>query len=184
MTLPTTALLDAIHFAATKHRDQRRKDPAASPYINHPIRVAQLLASTGTVTDLVTLQGALLHDTVEDTDTTPDELTELFGPEVQQVVAEVTDDKSLPKGDRKRLQIEHAPHLSHRAKQIKMADKIANIQDVTLSPPADWSAQRRQDYLDWSEQVVAGCRGANAALEALFDQSLAQGRQVLEPVAS
>jgi (p)ppGpp synthase/HD superfamily hydrolase len=183
-TLPTAALLEALHFAATKHRDQRRKDPAASPYINHPIRVAQLLSSTGAVTDLVTLQGALLHDTVEDTDTTPEELQEIFGPEVQQVVAEVTDDKSLPKGDRKRLQIEHASHLSHRAQQIKIADKIANIQDVATSPPANWSTQRQQEYLDWSEQVVAGCRGANPALEDLFDQSLAQGRQALEPVAS
>lgn len=178
-TSTLAALLEAVHFAAAKHSDQRRKDKAASPYINHPIAVARLLASEGGVTDLVTLQGAILHDTVEDTDTTPEELEDIFGPEVRQVVAEVTDDKSLPKGDRKRLQIEHAPHLSHRAKQIKIADKISNVRNITTSPPADWSIERRREYLDWSEQVVAGCRGCNPALEKIYDQVLAQGRQVL-----
>ena len=178
----TTALLEALHFAATKHRDQRRKDVAESPYINHPIRVAQLLASEGGVTDLVTLQGAILHDTVEDTETTPEELEAVFGPEVQQVVAEVTDDKSLPKGDRKRLQIEHAPHLSHRAQQIKIADKTANVEDITTSPPANWSLERRHEYLDWADRVVAGCRGCNPALEERYDSVLAKGRQALELV--
>jgi guanosine-3',5'-bis(diphosphate) 3'-pyrophosphohydrolase len=176
---PAAVLLETLHFAAAKHRDQRRKDAAASPYINHPIRVAHLLASVGGVTDLVTLQAALLHDTVEDTATTPEELEQHFGREVQQVVAEVTDDKSLPKGDRKRLQIEHAPHLSRRAQQLKIADKIANVQDVTASPPADWPPERRLEYLNWTERVVAGCRGCNPALEALYDEALAQGRAAL-----
>ena len=133
---PTTALLEALHFAAAKHRDQRRKDVVASPYINHPIAVARLLASEGGVTDLVTLQGAILHDTIEDTETTPEELERHFGPAVRQLVAEVTDDKGLSKGDRKRLQIEHAPHLSLQAQQIKIADKTANVYDITASPPA------------------------------------------------
>jgi (p)ppGpp synthase/HD superfamily hydrolase len=176
----TTALLEALHFAATKHSDQRRKDREASPYINHPIRVAQLLATEGGVTDLVTLQAAILHDTVEDTDTTPEELERHFGPEVRRVVAEVTDDKSLPKGDRKRLQIEHAPHLSPQAQQLKIADKTANVQNIIASPPADWSLARRREYLDWAEQVVNGCRGCNPALEALFDQVLAEGRQMMQ----
>jgi guanosine-3',5'-bis(diphosphate) 3'-pyrophosphohydrolase len=184
MNLPTSptataALLEALHFAATKHRDQRRKDTEVSPYINHPIRVAQLLASEGGVTDLVTLQGAILHDTVEDTETTPEELERHFGAAVRRVVAEVTDDKSLPKGDRKRLQIEHAPHLSPQAQQIKIADKTANVQDVTASPPTDWSLERRREYLDWTEQVVAGCRGCNPSLEAFYDGVLAQGRKLL-----
>ncbi|WP_026072752.1 HD domain-containing protein [Nodosilinea nodulosa] len=177
------ALLEALHFAATKHSDQRRKDRAASPYINHPIAVARLLASEGGVTDLVTLQGAILHDTVEDTETTPEELESLFGPEVRQVVDEVTDDKSLPKGDRKRLQIEHAPHLSHRAQQIKIADKTANVQDITASPPADWSTERRREYLAWAEQVVSGCRGCNPALEAFYDQVIARGQAALADTA-
>ncbi|MGB3311419.1 MAG: HD domain-containing protein [Nodosilinea sp.] len=177
-----SALLEALHFSATKHSDQRRKDKAASPYINHPIRVAQLLASEGGVTDLATLQAAILHDTVEDTETTPEELEHLFGSEVRQLVAEVTDDKRLPKGDRKRLQVEHAPHLSPQAKQIKIADKTANVQNITTSPPADWSLERKREYLNWADRVVAGCRGCNPALEAVYDQVMAQGRQALAAV--
>src|ERR1041384_6973072 len=124
-------LLKALHFAANKHRDQRRKDIDASPYINHPIEVAETLARVGGVTDLVTLQAAILHDTIEDTTTTPEELEAAFGAEVRRVVEECTDDTKLPKADRKRLQIEHAPHLSHRAKLVKLGDKIANVRSVT-----------------------------------------------------
>ncbi|MFH7244158.1 MAG: HD domain-containing protein [Spirulina sp.] len=176
----TTALvLQALQFAALKHRDQRRKDAAASPYVNHLITVANLLANTGAVTDAVTLMGGILHDTIEDTETTPDELEAAFGPRVRQVVQEVTDDKRLPKADRKRIQIEKAPHLSIHARQIKLADKISNVQDITHSPPAAWSLERCQAYLAWTEQVVAGCRGANPALEALYDQALAAGWQAL-----
>src|SRR5437762_7741677 len=166
------ALLKALHFAAHKHRDQRRKDVEASPYINHPIEVAEILARVGGVTDLVILQAAVLHDTLEDTKTTPEELEAAFGPEVRRVVEEVTDDKRLPKLERKRLQIEHAPHLSARAKQIKLADKISNVRSVTQTPPADWPLQRRREYLDWTEQVVAGLRGCNASLESLYYQLL------------
>lgn len=176
----TAALLEALHFAAAKHSDQRRKDREASPYINHPIRVAQLLATEGGVTDLVTLQAAILHDTVEDTETTPEELERHFGPAVRRVVGEVTDDKSLPKGDRKRLQIEHAPHLSPQAQQLKIADKTANVQNITTSPPKDWSLERKREYLDWADQVVAGCRGCNPALEAAYDEIMAEGRRSLQ----
>ena len=183
-TAATTALLEALHFSATKHRDQRRKDKEASPYINHPIRVAQLLASEGGVTDLVTLQAALLHDTVEDTDTTPEEIERHFGPEVRRVVEEVTDDKDLPKAERKQKQVEHAPHLSPQAKQLKIADKTANAQNITTSPPDDWSLERKREYLDWADRVVAGCRGCNPALEAVYDKVVAQGRQALEATVS
>lgn len=175
----TTAMLKALHFAADKHRDQRRKDVGASPYINHPIEVAELLARVGGVTDLVTLQGALLHDTIEDTDTTPAELEREFGPEVRSVVEEVTDDKNLSKEERKRLQITHAPHISERARLIKLADKIANVRSVMHTPPAKWPLQRRQEYLDWTEQVVAGVRGVNPALETLYYDLLDQGRRLL-----
>jgi (p)ppGpp synthase/HD superfamily hydrolase len=175
-------LLKALHFAADKHRDQRRKDAGASPYINHPIEVAEVLARVGGVTDIVTLQGAILHDTIEDTNTTPQELEELFGPEVRKVVEEVTDDKNLSKLDRKRLQIEHAAHISGRAKLIKLADKIANVRDVTEKPPAKWPLARRKEYLDWTEAVVAGLHGANPPLEALYGEQLARGRKVLDSV--
>ena len=133
----TARLLAAIEFASRKHSTQRRKDGDASPYINHPIAVAHLLADTGGVTELVTLMAAVLHDTIEDTETTPSELAEHFGPIVLKVVEELTDDKTLDKAVRKQLQIEHAPHLSARAKAIKLADKIANLRDVMESPPPD-----------------------------------------------
>ena len=173
-------ILKAIHFAADKHRNQRRKDVEASPYINHPIELAELLARVGGVTDLITLQGAILHDTVEDTNTTFEELEDNFGAEVREVVANVTDDKKLPKEERKRLQIEHAPHLPDSAKQVKLADKISNVLGVTQAPPADWTLERREEYLDWTEKVVKGCRGCNQALENHYDQVLQNGRQQLE----
>jgi len=178
------AILKALHFAADKHRDQRRKDEDASPYINHPIEVAELLARIGGVTDLVTLQGAILHDTIEDTDTSPEELEREFGPEVRRVVEEVTDDKNLPKADRKRLQIEHASHISDRARLVKLADKMSNVRSVTETPPAKWPLERRQEYLDWTEQVVAGLRGCNPALENRYAELLAEGRRVLGAKAS
>ncbi len=173
------ALLKALHFAADKHRDQRRKDEEASPYINHPIEVAELLTRVAGVTDVVTLQGAILHDTIEDTNTTPQELESVFGPEVRRVVEEMTDDTKLPKADRKRLQIEHAPHLSERAKHIKLADKIANVRSITEAPPAKWALARRKEYLDWTEQVIAGLRGSSPPLEKLYDELLVEGRRVL-----
>lgn len=169
-------LLAAIAFASRKHSTQRRKNAEASPYINHPIAVAHLLADIGGITDLTTLMGAVLHDTIEDTETTPSELEQHFGPAVRQVVEEVTDDKTLDKAVRKQLQLDHAPHLSARAKAIKLGDKLANVRDVVESPPEDWPMSRRLEYLDWTEKVVAGCRGANEALETLYDQTLAIGR--------
>jgi (p)ppGpp synthase/HD superfamily hydrolase len=174
-----TQLLKAIAFAANKHRHQRRKDAEASPYINHPIAVATVLAAEGGVSDEATLMAAALHDTVEDTQTTFVELEKHFGAEVTGLVRELTDDKSLEKMERKRLQIEHAPDASIRAKQLKIADKICNIRDITDSPPVSWSLQRRREYLEWSEKVVAGCRGANTKLDDAFDQAIRRAKNVL-----
>ncbi len=175
-TLNPAHLLSAIAFAADKHRRQRRKDADASPYINHPIAVATALAVEGDVSDEATLLCAVLHDTVEDTDTTFLELEQHFGQEVADLVRELTDDKSLEKAERKRLQIEHAKVASLRAKQVKIADKICNVRDVTVCPPAHWPLQRRLDYLTWSEKVVAGCRGVNLKLDRAFDQAIAEAR--------
>ncbi len=172
-------ILQAIEFAARKHRDQRRKDVESSPYINHPIQVAELIARVGGVQDVAVLLAAVLHDTVEDTATTFEELEESFGPEVRDLVAEVTDDKSLAKLERKRRQKEHAPHLSERAKLIKIADKTCNVRDVGHSPPADWDLTRRTEYLEWAKDVVAGCRGANTPLERYFDECLAASAHAL-----
>jgi guanosine-3',5'-bis(diphosphate) 3'-pyrophosphohydrolase len=179
-TCELAQLLEALQFAAHKHRAQRRKDVDASPYINHPLEVATILATSGGVEDIPTLLAAILHDTIEDTETSPEELEERFGSEVRSLVLEVTDDKRLPKEDRKRLQIEHASRLSPKAKLIKLGDKIANVHDVTDTPPATWSLARRRDYLDWTEQVVRGCRGVNPALERRYDEALQSGRQALE----
>lgn len=165
----TGQIIQALAFAAHKHRDQRRKDHAASPYINHPVALADVLANEAGITDPVTICAALLHDTIEDTETTADELREAFGPEVLAVVLEVTDDKTLAKADRKRLQVEHAAGKSDRAKLVKLADKICNLRDITHSPPADWSDQRKREYFDWAKEVVDQLRGVNPKLEALFD---------------
>ncbi|MBI2993200.1 MAG: bifunctional (p)ppGpp synthetase/guanosine-3',5'-bis(diphosphate) 3'-pyrophosphohydrolase [Gammaproteobacteria bacterium] len=170
-------LLNAVAFAAHKHRDQRRKGEDKSPYVNHPIEVAELLAGTGGVGEMNVLMAAVLHDTIEDTDTTLKELEAAFGSEVRALVEEVTDDKSLPKDVRKRLQIEHAARLSDAAKLIKLADKIANVRDMTDHPPSGWPLQRRLEYLDWAERVMAGCRGVNGALEKLFDAVLKRARE-------
>jgi guanosine-3',5'-bis(diphosphate) 3'-pyrophosphohydrolase len=176
---PTTGLLAAMEFASRKHSAQRRKGEDAAPYINHPIAVTYLLAETGGITDLVTLVAAVLHDTIEDTATTRGELDERFGTTVREVVEEVTDDKTLDEAVRKALQIEHAPSLSRRAKAIKLADKIDNVRDVTEHPPRTWSLVRRVQYLDWTEKVVAGCRGTNDPLERLYDDVLRKGRLAL-----
>lgn len=178
------ALLTAVLFAAEKHRKQRRKDTEETPYINHPIAVAELVARVGGVCDLAMLQAAILHDTIEDTETSPEELETRFGKEVRWLVQEMTDDKSLPKQERKQLQIEHAPHLSSAAKQIKIADKICNLSDISVTQPAEWPLQRKLDYFDWAERVVAGCRGCNAGLDQHFDKVLGERRAALNAVAS
>ncbi|HSM60909.1 MAG TPA: HD domain-containing protein [Longimicrobiales bacterium] len=167
-------VLRAASFAARKHSTQRRKGRDASPYINHPLEVAEILARHG-VDEVPLIQAALLHDTVEDTETTFEELTREFGEEVAGLVAEVTDDKSLQKQERKELQIRHAPGLSHSAKLIKIADKVSNARDVSENPPADWDLRRRVEYLEWTRAVVDGCRGVNAGLDARYDEVLAAG---------
>ncbi len=163
-------LLSAVEFAAEKHRDQRRKDVRSSPYINHPIEVAHVLARIGEVGDAATLVAAVLHDTVEDTETTLEEIEVHFGADISGIVQEVSDDKRLPKAERWRLQVEHAPGLSEPAKLVKIADKICNVRDVVHQPPATWSSERRLAYVLWTKDVVDGCRGVNAKLEAFYDE--------------
>jgi (p)ppGpp synthase/HD superfamily hydrolase len=171
-------IFSALRFAAERHREQKRKDDK-TPYINHPIEVAETLVSAGGVSDVITIVAAILHDTVEDTATTREELQELFGDDVTKVVLECTDDKSLPKEERKRLQVEHAPHKSPRAKLVKIADKTSNITDITRIPPPSWSLERKVKYLDWAEQVVQGLRGQNKELDAFFDRRLREARDAV-----
>lgn len=177
----TNKLLQAASFAAKKHSFQKRKGANGEPYINHPLEVANLLANVGKVEDADVLIAALLHDTIEDTQTTSKEIIALFGEKVCGYVLEVTDDKNLPKAERKQLQIEHAPHLSNGAKTIKLADKISNIKDIMNSPPADWTVQRQLEYIVWGENVVAGLRGANELLEKHFDDLIEKAKRKIEP---
>lgn len=172
-------ILKALRFSAEKHSDQRRRDSKSSPYINHPIQVAETLWKVGGVRDDALLVAAILHDTIEDTDATPEEIKREFGEEVLGLVLEVTDDKSLPKEVRKQLQIENAAKKSPKAKLLKLADKLCNVHDLIHSPPSSWSLKRRQEYLIWSEKVVQGVRGSNKDLEAGYDEVLKEGKQAL-----
>jgi guanosine-3',5'-bis(diphosphate) 3'-pyrophosphohydrolase len=170
-------ILSALHYAAGKHQAQRRKGAGAAPYINHPIEVATLLATIGKVQNPELLAAALLHDVLEDTNATPAEIARLFGKRVLSLVQEVTDDKRLPDDARRQRQIEHAPHLSRAAQQIKLADKISNLNGIINDPPVKWRRERQLQYLDWSAKVIAGISGCNPALERMFAQRIKLARK-------
>jgi guanosine-3',5'-bis(diphosphate) 3'-pyrophosphohydrolase len=179
----TALILKALEFAAGRHRTQFRKGLDRTPYINHPIQVASLLANDADETDPVLISAAILHDVIEDTVNSVEERDELisilsgiFGEEILLLTMEVTDDKTLEKRERKRLQVVNASHKSVNARKLKIADKIMNLRDITDNPPADWPLQRITDYFNWAEDVVAGLRGVNKKLEEMFDEVLARGR--------
>jgi len=161
---------NVLAYAAHQHRNHKRKDIEKTPYINHPIAVANLLVNEAGITDPEILCSALLHDTVEDVGVTREQLTKAFGATISGIVMELTDDKSLPKVERKQAQVDHAPHLSTKAKAVKLADKICNLRDVIESPPLGWSLERRQQYFAWGEKVIDGLRGEWLELERIFDQ--------------
>jgi guanosine-3',5'-bis(diphosphate) 3'-pyrophosphohydrolase len=163
--------LKALAFAAHKHRDQKRKDRAASPYINHPIALAKVLAREGKITEVDVLCAALLHDTVEDTATNFRELRRAFGGRIARIVAEVTDDKRLPKAKRKSLQVQRAAGITREAKLVKLADKICNLRDVARRPPVDWDLRRQRAYFDWAKRVIDRLRGVSPRLEGAFDEA-------------
>jgi GTP diphosphokinase / guanosine-3',5'-bis(diphosphate) 3'-diphosphatase len=171
-------IVRALDFAAWAHSTQRRKGGAREPYVNHLTEVARLVAQATGGSDHKLIVAALLHDVLEDQAMHVDYamLVDHFGKRVAAIVREVTDDKSLPKAERKRLQIEHAPHLSRRARILKIADKAANLNSILHSPPRDWSAQRKREYFAWAGQVVAGCSGVNEWIEAVFDERFNLGK--------
>jgi len=176
---PIQRIARAYDFAARKHAAQRRKGINAEPYVNHLTEVADLLAEATSGADADLVIAGILHDTLEDTDTEREHLVQHFGETVAALVAEVTDNKALPKAERKRLQIEHAAHASDRAKMIKLADKTSNLRSLASSPPADWAYERIIEYLDWAHAVVAGCRGINRELEAHFDAAYDDGKRAI-----
>ncbi len=177
-------LLKALDFAARRHKNQFRKGEDKSPYINHPIQVANMLANEAGERDSVLLAAAVLHDVIEDTVDSTDEKEELigtirslFGEKILTLTLEVTDDKSLRKPERKRLQIEHAPTISDSAKKLKIADKILNVRDITNNPPVGWPPERIIEYFDWAEKVVDGMRGVNKKMEDIFYDVLMNARK-------
>jgi guanosine-3',5'-bis(diphosphate) 3'-pyrophosphohydrolase len=171
-------MIKAVVYAAEKHKYQRRKGFNQVPYINHPLKVSKLLNDCGEIDDDL-LIAALLHDIIEDTDATVDDICNEFGKPVCDLVIEVTDDKDLPYAIRKELQVKNAPHHSESAKKLKIADKICNIRDI-IAYPLDWSTERKLTYLEWSQQVVKGCVGVNAELEKIFYQTLEEGLEDLK----
>ncbi|XP_014780413.1 guanosine-3',5'-bis(diphosphate) 3'-pyrophosphohydrolase MESH1 [Octopus bimaculoides] len=164
-----STVIECANFAAIKHKNQKRKDVEGTPYINHPIGVSYILTNEAGITDPLVIQAALLHDTVEDTDTTLQEIEDHFGKEVAGIVAEVTDDKSLAKAERKKLQIEHAKTSSHRAKLVKLADKLYNLRDLNRSTPVGWTEERVQQYFVWAKKVVRNLAGTNEPMEKALD---------------
>ncbi len=169
----------ALEFAARRHSSQRRKGAAAEPYVNHLAEVARLLAEASGGRDAELVAAGLLHDTLEDTATRAEELEREFGPGVLGLVREVTDDKSLARPERKRLQVQTAGTKSDRARMIKIADKTSNLRTLLASPPLGWSRRRRLDYFGWAAQVVERCRGVSPELEAAFDRAYRKGLAAL-----
>jgi guanosine-3',5'-bis(diphosphate) 3'-pyrophosphohydrolase len=175
-------LLKVLRFASEKHRHQRRKDKERSPYINHPIDVAERIWNRGGYHEVNAVCAALLHDTVEDTDATFEEIEGLFGKEITDIVREVTDDKSLPKASRKQAQIDHGPHLSTGARHIKLGDKTSNVTDVCRSTPPDWSEERCNEYLDWTKRMIDTISGTNIQMEKDYLDILAEAKAKIKNV--
>jgi len=174
------AILDAAIFAAQKHQGHVRKDEQASPYVTHSLAVARTICNIGKVNDPTILIAAILHDTIEDTNTMEAEIQERFGEEILSIVLEVTDDKSQNKLARKQQQVIHAHNLSNGAKIIKLADKLTNCLDILHTPPKNWSLGRRREYIQWAADVIAQIRGTNPSLEAAFDEMLSQAEKTLD----
>jgi guanosine-3',5'-bis(diphosphate) 3'-pyrophosphohydrolase len=163
-------ILKAAHFAARKHAGQRRKGATAEPFIDHLLEVAELVSGALSEPDTNLVVAALLHDTIEDAGVRMDELVKLFGSDVADLVIEVTDDKSLPKQERKRLQIVNAHKKSVRAQIITLADKVSNLRSIFSDPPADWTIERKREYFDWAKQVVDGLTDPNPILKEEFER--------------
>ena len=168
MQTDLTLVIRAAYFAGEKHRNQRRGDVEQTPYINHPLELAAILTEEGGITDVVTICAALLHDTIEDTETTVHELTEQFGKEISHIVAEVSNDMTLDSAGRKISEKACIPNLSHRAKLVKIADKLANIRDVSTMPPVGWTLKKKEDYFDFAREIVTSAQDASPELYKIF----------------
>jgi guanosine-3',5'-bis(diphosphate) 3'-pyrophosphohydrolase len=179
MLPPLRLVSEAAELAARRHNGMARKGRGNEPYINHLAEVANLLSAATDGADAELVAAGWLHDTIEDTETTREELTQKFSARVAALVVECTDDMSLSKAERRRLQVVNASHKSPSAKLIKIADKISNVGARILPDPSAEERADLVDYINWAEQVVAGCRGGNAWLDDTFDKTVAQARSSL-----
>jgi guanosine-3',5'-bis(diphosphate) 3'-pyrophosphohydrolase len=170
---------EAADFAARRHSGKARKGRGNEPYVNHLAEVANLLAAATEGKDAELVAAGWLHDTIEDTGATAQELDQTFGPRVAGLVAEVTDDMSLPKEQRRKKQVADATKKSSGARLIKIADKISNIRARIRPHPGPNEREDLIDYLTWAEAVVAGCRGVNAMLDRTFDETVKLARSSL-----
>jgi guanosine-3',5'-bis(diphosphate) 3'-pyrophosphohydrolase len=170
---------EAADFAARRHTGQQRKGRGNEPYVNHLAEVANLLSTASDATDTELVAAGWLHDTIEDTATTREELAQKFGERVATLVVEVTDDMTLPKQERRHKQVVDAPWKSPEAKLIKIADKISNIRARIVPQPNQAERNDLIDYVAWAEKVVAGCRGVNAVLDRMFDETAKLARSAL-----
>ncbi len=173
-------ILKALNFAALKHKYQRRKGDEHLPYINHPIKVAFIISEVGKIDDPIIIASAILHDVIEDTETTSDEIEKEFGNNIASIVEELTDNQNFEKQKRKKIQIKNAPFLSKEATIIRIADKIENIEDITISPPIGWSYERKEEYLEWAEKVVRACKNVNSELKDYFFEKLKKAKTELQ----
>ena len=176
----TVLITHALRFAAERHSSQRRKGQAKEPYVNHLAEVSELVADATEGKDVNLIAAALLHDTIEDTETSSDELIATFNNDIAQLVADVTDDKSLPKQDRKHLQVVNSRAQNMRVKLLKLADKTSNLRSLANSPPENWNTEQKQAYIDWAIKVAAGLKGVNPWLEERFDEALRRAQQALQ----
>jgi len=178
--LPAIRLVsEAAELAAHRHNGMARKGRGNEPYINHLAEVANLLATASDGEDADLVAAGWLHDTIEDTETTREELAQRCGVRVAGLVTEVTDDMSLPKSERRRLQVVEASQKSPGAKLIKIADKVSNIRARIFPHASREQCNELAEYVAWAEQVVNGCRGVNAVLDTLFDEAVANARSTL-----
>ena len=168
MSEDLTLVLKAAFFSGEKHKKQRRRDADETPYINHPLEVAYILLEEGGITDAPTLAAALLHDTLEDTDTTREELAMIFGHEISNLVVELTDLDSVLPDQKKQRELERAYNLSDKAKRVKIADKTANIRDLATMPPKNWDIKRQIEYFNFAKKIAEATASASPELEKVF----------------
>ena len=156
-------------YARQNHEGQFRKGEAQEPYVTHVAEVASRVARYGGSESAIA--AAWLHDVVEDCDPEIEDIENLFGSKVAKIVAEVTDDKSLSKQDRKARQVKNAPYKSEEACLVKWADKICNLLSIANSPPP-WDKARKMEYIEWAREVASGLPYSTSTTRQEFEDAI------------